>query len=115
MRDVYTRAARLTEVHDGDTITVDTDLGMNVWVKGVHIRLLDVWAKELKEDGGEQARDALIAMLKGKDITIQTIRRSSGTYVKSFNRWLGVVWADGVNVNEWMVLHNHATRERPTL
>jgi endonuclease YncB( thermonuclease family) len=44
----WTFPANLVDVHDGDTITVEADLGFSINLR-VHVRLLDVYAPELKE------------------------------------------------------------------
>ena len=44
----YLYKATVTEVYDGDTITVDIDLGLNVWLKDQTLRLLGIDTPELR-------------------------------------------------------------------
>jgi endonuclease YncB( thermonuclease family) len=64
--------AEVRRVVDGDTLLVRLDLGFDVWI-GQRIRLADVDAPPLKEDGGEEAlvyvRDQLA---KAQKIVIRT-------------------------------------------
>lgn len=53
--------ASLTKVRDGDTLEVNVG-GQLTWP----IRLLDCWASELDTNSGQQARDHLVKLLKGK-------------------------------------------------
>jgi endonuclease YncB( thermonuclease family) len=57
----YTYAAMVTAVHDGDTITVDIDLGFAVHTRQ-HVRLLGCNAIELAQPGGAEARDHLASL-----------------------------------------------------
>jgi hypothetical protein len=56
----------VTSIHDGDTFTAVVDQGLGIWNHGIHknqdglnIRLYGVNARELEQDGGIEARDAL--------------------------------------------------------
>jgi endonuclease YncB( thermonuclease family) len=60
---VYEYTAVVRDVHDGDTITVDIDLGLGVWKHGASLRLYGCNARELKDPGGAEARDNLAALL----------------------------------------------------
>lgn len=50
---LYHYAAQVVSVYDGDTITVDIDLGLEVWLKGQKIRLLNIDTPEVR--GGRTA------------------------------------------------------------
>ncbi len=77
------------------------DLGFSTWVHDVRLRLLDVYAPEVR---GEQKvlgavwKSKLEALSDGKELVIQTIRKGPKE-VKTFDRYVAVLWADGVNVN----------------
>ena len=45
---LYHYRAVVTDVYDGDTVTVDVDLGFHVWVHGEKIRLAHIDAPERK-------------------------------------------------------------------
>ena len=44
----YKYKALITGVYDGDSITVDIDLGMNIWKKNVKLRLARVDTPEIR-------------------------------------------------------------------
>ena len=106
--------AVVTKVYDGDTITVDLDMGLRVWQKEIDVRLFGINAPELRgatHDKGILSRDALRALLPiGSQVTIM-----SHAYEK-YGRLLGTVITapdeDGatVEVNKWMVAHGFAVR-----
>lgn len=87
--------ALVTEVYDGDTITVDIDLGFNVWVRGEKIRLYGIDAPELTgstREAGLKTRDRLRAMIAGRKVQIQTIKNSKDQDKKGkYGRYLAQV------------------------
>lgn len=111
---LYHYRAVVTDVYDGDTITVDLDLGFHVWLRGEKIRLSDIDAPEVKgttKAEGEAAADFLRNLVLNKSVIIQTTKASDGSDAKGkFGRYLGVIWLDGVNVNELLVSKGHAVR-----
>ena len=111
-QSLYHYQAVVTEVYDGDTVTVDLDLGFHVWVRGQKIRLAHIDAPELKGDTksqGKAAGDFLRELLLNKNVIIQTIKGpSGGDKQEKYGRYLGVVWLDGVNVNDELVSKGYA-------
>lgn len=109
---LYHYRAIVTAAYDGDTITVDLDLGFHVWLRGEKIRLAHIDAPELRGESKERGRaagDFLRHLVLGKEIIIQTIKAPDGTDKKGkYGRHLGVVWLDGVNVNELLVSKGYA-------
>jgi endonuclease YncB( thermonuclease family) len=93
-------------VYDCDTITVNMDLGQDMWVMRRSVRLVGVAARELREPGGIEARDALRGLLPiGSRVMVQ----STG-WDKYAGRIDGVVTHLGpldngpaVNVNQLLV------------
>jgi len=105
----YTYKARVTEVYDGDTVTVDIDLGFHMTMRRVKLRLAGLDAPEVRgpeRQLGLAARDALRAKALGHDVVIQTFKDATEKY----GRYLAVVTLDGENVNEWLVALGYATR-----
>ena len=45
---LYTYKANVTAVYDGDTCTVDIDLGLHTWVRNEKIRLYGINAPEIR-------------------------------------------------------------------
>lgn len=71
---MYTYNARVVTVHDGDTLTLDVDLGFFTHVV-VPFRILGMNARELSEPGGPEARDHLIELLPvGTSVTITSVK-----------------------------------------
>lgn len=102
MKDLYYYKAEVIKVYDGDTITVDIDLGMGVWLRAQKIRLANINTPEIRGDEREEglkSRDWLRDKILGKEIFLKTIKDKKGKY----GRWLGEVWLNEENVNELLV------------
>lgn len=108
---LYHYRARVTAVHDGDTCTVDIDLGMTLWKRSETVRLARINAPELSGASakkGALSRDHLKSLIEGKDVILATIRDKREKY----GRYLGEIWLKRgrkqVNVNDAMVEAGHA-------
>jgi len=111
-------AATVVSVYDGDTITVDVDLGFGVWLLKQKIRLYGIDAPEIRGEGkalGIKTRDWLRAQLwSGKKIELRTYKGTSGGDEKGkYGRWLAEVFCDGKNLNEEMLELGLAKRYEP--
>lgn len=98
----YIYKGLVTKVFDGDTITVDFDLGFFVTLRNQTIRLAEIDAPELKGKEklmGQAARDWLRRRILGKEVVIQTVKDSKETY----GRWLGFIWYGDVCINHEMM------------
>jgi micrococcal nuclease len=111
---LYHYRAIVIDVYDGDTVTVDLDLGFHVWKRGEKIRLANIDAPELTGESkaaGKAAGDFLRDLVLNKNVIIQTIKSSSGNdKQEKYGRYLGIIWLDGVNVNDLLVSKGHAIR-----
>ena len=61
---LYEYKATITDVHDGDTVTADVDLGFHTWIHEEKFRLLGIDAPEVTgatKAAGIVARDACAA------------------------------------------------------
>jgi len=107
---MYEYEAICTEVYDGDTITVDIDLGFDAWLKSVKVRLLDIDTPEVRgseRNEGIIVRDWLRGQILKKEVTLKTHKSPNrGKY----GRWLATVFKDGVNLNEAMIETGMARR-----
>jgi len=108
---LYHYRARVTEVYDGDTCTVEIDLGLSTWIRGEKIRLNRINAPEMRgadKPNGEKARDFLRSLVLNNEVLLQTIKDTREKY----GRYLGELWlvADGkpLNVNDELVAKGHA-------
>lgn len=105
----YNYRAIVKSVHDGDTFTVDIDLGFGVWLKDQNIRLYGINAPELKGEFrslGFTSRDRLSELTINKEIVLETIKDKKEKY----GRWLGIVLVDDKNVNDLLVEEGFAKR-----
>lgn len=104
--------AMVTAVYDGDTCTVDIDLGLHVWIKNEKIRLYGINAPELRgkeRPQGLLARDFLRELILNKEITLHTIKDAREKY----GRYLGEIWVinekgKSLNVNDELVKNGFA-------
>lgn len=104
---LYHYSAKVTDVYDGDTITVDIDLGLKTHIVGEKLRLSRINACELRGEEREEglgARDYLRSRVMGKEVVIQTIKDKRGKY----GRYIAEIWlANDVlgwtNINDEMV------------
>ena len=104
---MYEYRAFVRKVYDGDTVTVDIDLGFDVVLKGQKIRLTKINAPEVRgkeRSEGLISRDALREKVLDKWITIKTKKDKKG----KFGRWLGELWIDDMCVNDWLLTEGYA-------
>lgn len=104
---MYEYKAVVKEVYDGDTVTVDIDLGLNTWLRDQKLRLLGINAPELKGESrteGMKARDFLSEHVLNKEITIRTQKDRT----EKFGRWLATLLVGELNINQLMLEHGHA-------
>lgn len=115
---LYYYAAHVTAVYDGDTFTVDIDLGLGMWRHGQKIRLWKVNAPELKgadREKGLQTRDFVLGLIQDKDILLRTILDKRGAdRTEKFGRLLGEVLVDDedgtvINLNDRLLEKGLAT------
>ncbi len=107
IKPYYTYRAQVVSVYDGDTCTVDIDLGLGVWARGEKIRLYRINAPELRGDQREAgliSRNRLRELIGGKFITVETIKDKKGKY----GRYLGEIWLETEkgavsNINDLLV------------
>ncbi|MFM8931542.1 MAG: thermonuclease family protein [Gemmataceae bacterium] len=95
--DSHTHQWKCVGVHDGDTVTC-----LNENNEQQKIRLAEIDAPELKQDFGQRSREALAAMVFGKTITVVDQNKDR------YGRWIGRLYADGIDVNRQMVATGYA-------
>lgn len=108
---LYHYRAHVVEVYDGDTCTVDIDLGLHVWTRGEKVRLNRINAPEVRgpeKEAGIKSRDFLRSLILDKDLILETIKDKDEKY----GRYLGELWVaqngQHVNVNDLMVQNGFA-------
>ncbi len=109
---LYHYKAVIKSVYDGDTCTVDIDLGLHTWIKDEKLRLNRINAPEIKgktKAFGIKSRDFLKQLILDKTIYVQTIKDKNEKY----GRYLAEIWLiddkeNYVNVNDLMVKNGMA-------
>ncbi len=109
---LYYYAANVTSVYDGDTITVDLDLGLGIWRNGQTIRLWKVDTPEVRgpeRAEGLRVRDRVRELILGKTILLRTILDKRGLdRTGKYGRLLGEVLVPNprgalINVNDLLL------------
>lgn len=101
--------AFVLKVYDGDTITCDIDCGFGVELKKQKIRLYGINTPEVRGEEKEKgivSRNKLRELILQKNIVLKTIKDKKGKY----GRYLGIIFLDGKNINDWLVDNNLAIR-----
>lgn len=110
-RGLYTYRAQVVAVHDGDTVTVDVDLGFRTWRHDTHVRLAGISARELTMPGGEEAAVHLEAMLlTAGEVIVRSIRTDRDPAdTMSFDRYvIAVQLPDGRDLATLLVTEGWA-------
>ena len=113
---LYNYKAIVTSVYDGDTCTVDIDLGLHTWIRGEKLRLHRINAPELRgkeRPKGILSRDFLKSKIEDKEITIETIKDKKGKY----GRYLAEIWLEEkpgkfININDLIVKEGFAKYQK---
>lgn len=106
------RVREIVDVHDGDTVTVHLDLGLDE-CHLIRLRLLGVFAAELSKPGGTAARDFVTGWLATHPggLTVYTAKTAKGHEASTLGRWVGDVHHDPsgdslcVAAMAWLVDH----------
>ena len=72
---LYFYKAQVISVYDGDTCTVDIDLGMGIWNRKEKLRFYRINTPEIRGDEREEgirSRDFLRALIDGKEVWLET-------------------------------------------
>jgi len=99
---LYHYQGDVVKVYDGDTITVDVDLGFHLWMKAEKFRLIRINTPEVRGAErleGLKSRDWLREQILGKRVRLATYRDKKGKY----GRWLANVYLGEVCLNDELV------------
>jgi endonuclease YncB( thermonuclease family) len=110
----YRYRATAVAVHDGDTFTARVDVGFRTTVE-LELRIADVYAPELNEPRGQEARGTLSQLLAVGPLIVETRKaKRTGRDLRSFERYVADVWTwTGLNVAEALIAAGVATRLAP--
>ena len=108
--ELYTYRAKVIKVYDGDTITVEVDLGFFVTLTE-KIRLAYIDAPEIRGEerpGGLISKQWLVDKILDKWIIVKTDKDKKGKY----GRFIGEIFIDGedTSINEQMINEGMAER-----
>jgi endonuclease YncB( thermonuclease family) len=90
--------ATVVGVHDGDTVTMDVDLGFGISRRGLPFRLLGLNARELRDPGGSEARANLLTL-----IPIGTMLRLTSVKDDKYARYLAVLWLGDTDICQRLI------------
>lgn len=115
-KTLYHYKAIVQNVYDGDTCTVDIDLGLHTWIKGEKLRLNRINAPEVtgKERlKGLKSKEYLKSLILNKEVFIETIKDKKEKY----GRYLAEVWLEQtpdnfLNINDLMVKNGFAVYKK---
>jgi endonuclease YncB( thermonuclease family) len=112
---LYIYRANVIDVYDGDSITVDLDLGFYIWLHKQEFRLHGINAPKVtgpEKTAGDKAREFLRNKILGKQVIIQSIvNPKKEEHKEKTGEFLAIVWLDGVNLNNLMIEQGHATAD----
>lgn len=101
---LYHYAALVTSVYDGDTMTVQLDLGLGTWRHELTIRLWRVNTPELRgpdRERGLEVRDFVRSLALGKTVLLRTILDKRGEdRTGKYGRLLGEVLVPGDDLSQ---------------
>jgi len=105
--------AKVIEVYDGDTVTVEIR-------KRLRVRLLNCWAPEVRTTDAEEkqrgieSRDYLRSLVDQKTVIVSIPAVEEVGKSFSFDRALGAIYLDGKDVSGLMVKAGKATEAKAT-
>lgn len=100
--ELYVYKAIVTDVYDGDTVTLDIDLGLNVWARGIKARLARIDTPELRGEERAQGlivRDYVRSMILDQEVVVKTYKDSTGKY----GRYIVEIFVGETNINDHLV------------
>lgn len=103
---MYEYRATVLAIHDGDTITVDVDLGFGIRFEEMHLRLLGLNAPELNTTAGKLSQSYLVSIMPlGSTITIQTEKDKQEKYGRYLATLISDKWG---NINQALITNGYA-------
>lgn len=94
--DYCYRKIDIVRIYDGDTVFMNINLGMNITMNNISIRLYGINTPEVKgveREDGLKSRDALIEYIKDRKIILYTLKNKSNENDKhdKYGRLLGIL------------------------
>ena len=105
---MYEYTAKLDRVVDGDTVDALVDLGFNTWKK-VRIRMHGMNAPESRTRDLEEKARGLASKIRLEELLDSGRFTLKSMGVGKFGRCLGIIYIDGININQTLINEGHAT------
>ena len=101
---------KCVNVYDGDTVKVVFPVLSKLFKFNCRIVGVDTpeirTRNKVEKEYGLLVRDKLREKILNKDIQIKTIKDKKGKY----GRYLGIIFLDGENINEWLIENGFAEK-----
>ena len=97
----YLYPAKVLDVYDGDTITIECDLGFKIKIE-LKIRLQGINTPEIRgktKAEGIKARDYLKLLIENENVIIETFQDRKGKY----GRYIAKIWLGDLCINDLLV------------
>lgn len=103
---MFEYAAELVSMYDGDTVRLDIDLGLDVWVRNVPCRVNGIDCPEMKTKAGKEARAFAKEIFPvGTKVMVKTLKDKREKY----GRWLvEITLPNGESYASMLVAAGHA-------
>ncbi|MCS7164108.1 MAG: thermonuclease family protein [Thermodesulfovibrio sp.] len=96
---------KVTEIHDGDTITIIKESFLGIFVKTERVRLIGIDAPELEQEPwGRRAKNYLRKLIKESDWQIKI--ELDVQHRDKYGRILAYVWDKNGNMINYMMIRN---------
>jgi micrococcal nuclease len=108
---LYHYAAVVVKVVDGDTVKLNIDLGMKMWLRNENVRLAGINAPEIRgeeREAGLKSKAHLEGLLPvGARVFIHTRKDKKGKY----GRYIAQINYETYDINKRMVMDEHAVEK----
>lgn len=103
---LYNYRAEIVSIYDGDSVTMNIDLGFKSWLINQKVRLYGIDTPEIRGEersDGLAAKARLIELIDGEEVIITSYKDKAGKY----GRWLATIYLkdgdDWININQLLV------------
>ena len=107
---MYTYKCIVRRIKDGDTVLVDVDLGFNIWINNLSVRINGIDTPETRTKDPAEKRYGLIA----KEELARLLPISSTQLVTTltnkdkFGRTIGEFYVDGMPISKYLIENHYA-------
>jgi len=118
--DEYYYRAKVIDVYDGDTVTVNIDVGFGIKMEKMKIRLFGINSPEIRgsdpkiKELAKKSKAFMESYVLGKDVKLYTIKKRNKNDKKGkYGRYLAFIFVKSdttgyINMNKLMVDAGHA-------